>query len=155
MAPSIESHDQSIPFILSYRRSPCFQNSTNTSASVHSMKRRCAEECLQMVVLSNACHWHPVRKTNRIPFIASRSEIRGLWHPKGCFFGGGSNGSICSHNLSGILQSSSFVINPMGFHLYYIPPNCQKEELVFIPNGIGSKSNSFRSAREVPLSSVI
>jgi len=43
-----------------------------------------------------------VRRTKKIASIASRSGTRGLWHPNGCGFRGGSNGSILAHNASEI-----------------------------------------------------
>lgn len=114
MAPSIDSQDQSIPLSPSYRINPVRQRASNTPASVHSRKRRYAELQVQMPVTSKAFHWQPVRRTNRIPFIASRSGTRGLWHPKGCGLRVGSSGSICFHNLSFSRQPSSFVTSPIA-----------------------------------------
>ena len=113
MAPSIESQLQSIPSTLSYAKRPRCQNSQNTPASVHSMNRRCADELLQMPVALSAFHWQPVRSTKKIASIAARSGTRGLWQPSGCFRRGGSKGSSCFHNRSGIRQPSSLVMSPM------------------------------------------
>ena len=55
----------------------------------------------------------PVRNTNRIAFIASRSGTRGLWHPSGCAGRSGNNGSSSSHNQSGIRQPSSLTTSPI------------------------------------------
>ena len=56
----------------------------------------------------------PVRSTSKMAFMAARSGTRGLWHPSGCLGLGGSRGSICSHNSSGIRQPSSFFTNPIA-----------------------------------------
>jgi len=71
------------------------------------MNRRCAEECLQIPVLSSAPHWQPVRNTKKIASIALRSSTRGLWHPSGCRLRGGKSGAICAQSTSGNLQPSS------------------------------------------------
>ena len=113
IAPSIDSQDQSIPLSPSYRVSPKRQSDSNTPASVHSRNRRYAELHVHMPVTSKAFHWQPVRRMNRMPFIASRSGTRGLWHPKGCALRLGSNGSICFHSLSLSHQPSSFVTSPI------------------------------------------
>src|SRR5262245_9860834 len=105
IAPSIASHAQSIPCKASYSTKPCSHKATKTSASTHSWKRRWAELLEQIFVVFNAFHWHPVRSTKKMASIALRSSTRGRWHPKGCGFRGGSNGSMRSHNASGIRQS--------------------------------------------------
>lgn len=56
---------------------------------------------------SSAFHCIPVRSTSRIASIAARFGTRGRWHPKGCGFGSGNSGSICSHNASVSRQPSS------------------------------------------------
>lgn len=71
------------------------------------MNRRCADECLQIPVASSAPHWQPVRSTKKIPSIAARSSIRGLWHPSGCALRGGKSGTISAHSASGNLHPSS------------------------------------------------
>ena len=38
--------------------------------------------------------------------MAARSGTRGLWHPQGCCFRGGSNGSIFAQSSSGIRHLS-------------------------------------------------
>jgi hypothetical protein len=76
-APSIASHSHSMPTCSSYASKPCRQNSRNTPASAHSRKRRFADEQEQIPVASSAFHCIPVRNTNRIAFIASRSGTRG------------------------------------------------------------------------------
>jgi hypothetical protein len=49
---------------------------SNTPCSVHSKKRRCADELEQIPVAFSAFHWQPVRNTNKIAFIALRSGTR-------------------------------------------------------------------------------
>jgi hypothetical protein len=56
MAPSIDSHDQSIPFSPSYRVNPLRHRFSNTPASLHSRKRRYAELQEQIPVASRAFH---------------------------------------------------------------------------------------------------
>jgi hypothetical protein len=73
------------------------------------MKRRCADECLQIPVASSAPHWQPVRSTKKIASIALRSSTRGLWHPSGWRFREGKSGSISAHNASGNLHPSSLI----------------------------------------------
>ena len=77
IAPSAASQAQSIPTTLSYSSSPCRQISWNTPACSHSWKRRCAELDEQIPVAFKAFHCIPVRSTNRIASIASRSGTRG------------------------------------------------------------------------------
>jgi hypothetical protein len=60
-----------------------------------------------MPVSLSAFHWHPVRSTKKIAFIAARSGTRGLWQPKGCFGRAGSRGCIFAHSASGRRQPSS------------------------------------------------
>lgn len=71
------------------------------------MKRRCADDFLQIPVALRAHHWQPVRSTKKIASIALRSSTRGLWHPSGCRFRGGKSGSISAHSASGTLHPSS------------------------------------------------
>jgi hypothetical protein len=52
----MDIHDQSMPLSLSYFRSPWRHNSSKTPASVHSRKRRYADEHEQMPVRSRAFH---------------------------------------------------------------------------------------------------
>jgi len=112
-APSNDSQLQSIPLSASYRAS-CFSHScSKTPPRVHSMNRRWAELLVQMPVTFRAFHWHPLRSTNRIAFIASRLFTRGRWQPSGWGFPGGSNGSISSHSSFGIRQPSSFATIPI------------------------------------------
>ena len=59
-----------------------------------------------MPVVFSAFHWQPVRSTNKIAVIASRSRTRGLWHPSGCGLPDGINGSICDQSTSGIRHPS-------------------------------------------------
>jgi hypothetical protein len=77
-APSIASHRHSIPNAPSEASSPRRQNSRNSPASAYWRKRRYADEQLQTPVAPRAFHCIPVRNTNRIAFIASRSGTRGL-----------------------------------------------------------------------------
>jgi hypothetical protein len=77
VAPSQESQAQSIPTCSSYSSSPCRQISWNTPACSHSWKRRCADDDEQIPVAFNAFHCIPVRSTNKIASIASRSGTRG------------------------------------------------------------------------------
>src|SRR3954467_14563872 len=60
IAPSIASHSQSSPFNSSYSPTPWAQRVTDTPASVHSGKRRWAEELEQIPVTFRAFHWQPV-----------------------------------------------------------------------------------------------
>jgi hypothetical protein len=113
IAPSAASHSQSIPTAVSYSSSPWRQISANTPARSHSWKRRCAELDEQTPVASSAFHCIPVRSTNKIASIARRFGTRGRWHPSGCDGGAGNNGSIRSHNQSGIRQPSSRLTNPI------------------------------------------
>jgi hypothetical protein len=124
IAPSAASHAQSIPTTLSYSSSPCRQTSWNTPASTHSWKRRCADEEEQIAVAFNAFHCIPVRNTNKIASIASRSGTRGRWQPSGCAGRSGSNGSIRSHNQSGIRQPSSLLTKPT----IYLPRRMTRDD---------------------------
>src|SRR5215211_7033639 len=108
MAPSIASHSQSIPFKASYAPRPLCHSARKTPASVHSWKRRWAELLEQMPVSFSAFHWQPVRSTKKMASIAVRSSTRGRWHPRGCSLRSGSNGTMRSHNSSGIRQSRRF-----------------------------------------------
>jgi hypothetical protein len=78
IAPSAANQAQSIPTTLSYSNNPCRQISSKTPARSHSWKRRCAELDEQIPVALSAFHCIPVRNTNRIASIASRSHTRGL-----------------------------------------------------------------------------
>jgi len=78
IAPSIASHDQSMSSSASSASNPKRQNSSNTPAWAHSWNRRCAELLERIPVALNAFHWHPVRSTNKMAFIAARSLTRGL-----------------------------------------------------------------------------
>jgi hypothetical protein len=69
-------------------------------------------------VAFSAFHWPPVRRTNRIAFIAFRSGTRGLWQPSGCGLRGGGNTSIRARSASLIRQPSFFVTSPMTFSPY-------------------------------------
>jgi hypothetical protein len=115
MAPSIANHAQSMPFKASYRLRPARQNRSNTPASVHSMKRRCAELLEQIPVPLSAFHWQPVRNTNKMAFMAARFSTRGRWHPNGWGFGlcAGRSGSIFDHSASLIRQPSSLTTSPI------------------------------------------
>jgi hypothetical protein len=114
----MDSQFQSMPTNLSYRFNARTHAFSKTPASVHSRNLRCADELEQMPVPLSAFHWQPVRSTNKIAFIASRSGTRGLWQPNGWVGRGGNNGSSSDHSCSGILQPSSLVTNPMpaGVH---------------------------------------
>jgi hypothetical protein len=68
---------------------------------------------VQIPVPFRAFQGHPVRSTNTIAFMASRSGTRGLWQPSGCGGGEGSSGCIFTHSSSGILQRSSLATRPM------------------------------------------
>src|SRR5215204_2332494 len=61
-----------------------------------------------MPVSFSAFHWQPVRSTKKMASIAVRSSTRGRWHPRGCSLRSGSNGTMRSHNSSGIRQSRRF-----------------------------------------------
>jgi hypothetical protein len=110
MLPSSASHSQSMHRNFSHSNKLHFQNDSNTPASTHSLKRRYAAEQEQMPVQSSAFHCMPVRSTSRIASIAARFGTRGRWHPKGCGFGAGSRGSICSHKASLSRQPSSRIV---------------------------------------------
>jgi len=56
-APSMDSHDQSIPLSSSWAVSPLLQRDSNTLPSVHSRKRRYAELQEQMPVALRAFQW--------------------------------------------------------------------------------------------------
>jgi len=114
IAPSIDCQRHSMPMNSSYASSAFTHACSNTRASVHSMKRRWADELEQIAVAFSAFHWQPVRSTNRIASIASRSGTRGLWQPSGCGLRGGSSGSICAHSTSGIRHPSSRSTSPIG-----------------------------------------
>lgn len=102
MAPSIACHRHSIPLSPSYSVSPNCQSLWKTPALTHSWKRRWAELLEQMPVAFRAFHWHPVRRTKKMPSIALRSGTRGLWQPSGWVGRGGSNASIRPHRVSGM-----------------------------------------------------
>lgn len=70
-----------------------------------------------MPVAFSAFHWQPVRSTNRIAVIASRSGTRGLWQPSGCGLPDGINGSICDQSTSGMRQPSPRSTSPMPCEL--------------------------------------
>ena len=59
-------------------------------ASVPTRETAGIEMLEQMPVAFSAFHWHPVRSTNKIALIAALSGTRGLWHPSGWGFQGGS-----------------------------------------------------------------
>jgi len=103
----MDCQDQSMPRSTSYSLRPMAHRLRNTPAAVHSWNRRCAEELEQMPVAFNAFHWQPVRKTKKIASMARRGGTGGLWQPSGCGFGGGSSGSMRSHNSSGIRHLSA------------------------------------------------
>jgi len=102
MHPSKDCHVQSIPWSSSYSSNPSFHSFSNTPAFSHFWNQRWAEELVQMPVASRAFHWHPVRSTIKMAVMAWRGSTGGLWHPKGCGAGGGSNGFMRSHNASEI-----------------------------------------------------
>ena len=77
IAPSAARKAQSIPTTVSYSTRPCLQISWKTPASTHSWKRRCAADDEQIPVAESAFHCIPVRNTNKIASIASRSGTRG------------------------------------------------------------------------------
>jgi hypothetical protein len=78
MAPSMASQFQSNPLSESYASNPRRQNSWKTPSCVHSRNRRCADELEQIPVPFSAFQGHPVRSTNTMAFMASRSGTRGL-----------------------------------------------------------------------------
>ena len=88
-APSTTT-DRGIPFasVSRLRLTPCFQNSSNTPASLHSLNRRYAEEQEQIPVASSEFHC-------------------------GWGFGLGRSGSILLHSSSLIRHPSSLVTHPM------------------------------------------
>ena len=114
IAPSIDNQEQSIPQASSYCSRPSRQIAKKTPAASHSRNRRYAEAQEHIPVASSAFHWHPVRNTNRIAFIASRSGTRGLCPPCGCALRGGNKGSIFPHSKSGSRHLSSFVTSPIS-----------------------------------------
>ena len=73
---------------------PANENAAKAVHSVcigpHSRNRWYAEMLEQMPVAFSAFHWHPVRSTNKIALTAALSGTRGLWHPSGWGFRGGS-----------------------------------------------------------------
>jgi hypothetical protein len=99
------SHGQSIPCKALYVAKPCSHKARKTPAAAHSWKRRCTELLEQRPVSCSAFHWHPVRRTKKMAFMAQRSSTRGRWHPRGYGFRGGSNGWMYAHSSSGIRQS--------------------------------------------------
>jgi hypothetical protein len=113
MAPSIDSQLQSRPTNSSYPSSAFLHAISNTPAFVHSRNRRWADELEQIPVAFSAFHWHPVRSTKRMAFIAARSGTRGLWQPSGCGLPAGISGSSCRHKISGIRHPSSRSTSPM------------------------------------------
>ena len=101
IAPSILCHDQFSPFNSSYTSNPLCHGFRNTPACVHSLNRRWAVELEQIPVALNAFHWQPVRATNRIASIASRSLRRCRPRPSGSSFTcTGNNGSTNAQNSS-------------------------------------------------------
>ena len=133
---------------LSYSNKPCRQNSSKTPASVHSKKRRCADEDEQIPVAFRAFHWQPVRSTKKIASIAFRSGTRGLWQPRGCFGLEGRRGSIFSQSSSGIRQPSSFTTSP-------IPTVDHRRDRWSTPTGIGSKGHHRATEERVRLWSCV
>lgn len=73
-----------------------------------------AELQVQIPVASKVFHWQPVRSTNKMAFMASRSGTRGLWQPRGCGLRAGNKGSICFHSVSLNRQPSPFVTSPIS-----------------------------------------
>ncbi|OIQ81588.1 hypothetical protein GALL_366410 [mine drainage metagenome] len=136
IAPSIETQDQSMPRLSSNCSRPSRQMAMKTPATSHPRNRRYAEPQEHIPVADSAFHWQPVRNTNRIAFIASRSGTRGLWHLNGCSLRSGSKGSILSHKLSGNRQPSSFMISPIPPpKVVVLPPLTAK----LVPTEIRSK----------------
>ena len=68
---------------------------------------------LAIPVASSAFHCIPVRSTNRIAFMITRSGTRRRQQPSGCTGGGGITGAIRSHNQSGIRHPSSLQTSPV------------------------------------------
>ena len=66
-----------------------------------------------MPVASKAPHWQPVRSTNKMAFIAARSDTRGRWQPKGWALRAGKNCSSSCQSSSEMRQPSSLMIKPI------------------------------------------
>lgn len=101
MAPSALSQSQSMPFTSSYSINPRHHIRQNTPSATHCWKRSCAVELGQMPVALSAFHWQPVRSTKKIPFMHTRSGLRGRPPPKRCvFLCAGSSGSMRAQSSS-------------------------------------------------------
>jgi hypothetical protein len=87
---------------------------------------------VQIVVVFNAFHCIPVRSTNKIASIASRSGTRGRWHPNGCVGAAGNNLTTRLHSQSGIRQPSSLETRPI------------ESSLVDFSNELGLRRNRLR-----------
>ena len=74
-----------------------------------------------MAVASKAFHCIPVRSTNKIAFMITRSGTRRRQHPSGCTGGGGINGAIRSHNQSGTRHPSSPHTSPVERPIHNLP----------------------------------
>lgn len=97
------SQAQFSPFSWSYSISPARQSLRNTPAATHSWKRSCAVEERQMPVAESAFHWHPVRRTKKMPSMHARSPARGRPPPKRwVFLRSGNSGRIFRQSSSGI-----------------------------------------------------
>jgi hypothetical protein len=107
MAPSMLSHDQSMPFSASYSSSPPSHRRRKKPSCTHSWKRSWAVEPGTNRVVSSAFHWQPVRRTKKMASAQSRSDLRGRPPPKRCVLGRlRINGSISAHSASGTRQSA-------------------------------------------------
>ena len=140
MQPSILSQDQSMPRKKSYSSKPACQNFRKTPASTHSWKRSWAVEPGQKRVAFKAFHWQPVRSTNRMASIQTRSGARGRPPPKRwVFLWGGSSSCMPSHMASGIRQSSGTGCSSMAGELRLpaaVPSQAQLHQAVIAPQGL-------------------
>jgi len=84
MHPSIDSQDQSIPFQSSSAIRPASHRAWKTPCFTQRWKRSWAVELGQKRVAFRAFHWQPVRKTNKMASMQTRSGVGGLPPPKGC-----------------------------------------------------------------------
>lgn len=101
----------------------------NTSASTHSVNRRCAVGVLTPNDAGSADQAHPVRSTYRIAASTTRSSRRrrpAHWWRCGA---SGSSGCASSHNDSGHHFSTSSIVDQR----YRLPRNTPKRDAVIAP----------------------
>jgi hypothetical protein len=112
MHPSRLSQSQSSPLKSSYAKSPASQRRRKTPSATHSWKRSWAVEPGQKRVALSAFHWQPVRRTNRMASMHTRSSLRGRPPPKRWVLRcSGSNSCMACQRSSGICHGSTTAIS--------------------------------------------